>query len=113
MSPRPRHPSAIGCRRWIATLAAVTATVPLPIDMSLPAQPTLAATFDLPAEAAQLRRTLFLLGFACAQLVVGYLSDAWGRRRVMCGGLALFVAGGVACAVAPTIEILILSRVIQ
>jgi DHA1 family bicyclomycin/chloramphenicol resistance-like MFS transporter len=103
----------IGSRRWIATLAAATAIVALSIDMSLPAQPTLARTFDVPDEVAQLTLTLFLIGFGCAQLVAGYLSDAWGRRRVMCGGLALFVAGGIACALAPTIEVLIASRVIQ
>jgi DHA1 family bicyclomycin/chloramphenicol resistance-like MFS transporter len=91
----------------------VTAIVALSIDMSLPAQPTLAREFGVRDETAQLTLTLFLIGFACAQLVVGYLSDAWGRRRVMIGGLALFVAGGIACALAPTIEVLIASRVIQ
>ncbi|MCW5806941.1 MAG: multidrug effflux MFS transporter [Deltaproteobacteria bacterium] len=110
--PAP-HPSAVGSRRWIGTLAAVTAIVALSIDMSLPAQPTLARAFDVRGETAQLTLTLFLIGFACAQLVAGYLSDAWGRRRVMCGGLILFVAGGVACAVAPTIEVLLARRVIQ
>jgi len=109
----PRAPSRIGSARWIATLAAMTAVTALSIDMSLPAQPTLAATFGVSSATAQLTLSIFLIGFACAQLVTGYLSDAFGRRRVILGGLALFTVSGVACALSPSMEILIACRALQ
>lgn len=91
----------------------MTAVTALSIDMSLPAQPTLAETFHVPDETAQLTLSVFLIGFGCAQLVVGYLSDAWGRRRVLLAGLTLFTLGGIACALSPSIEVLIACRVAQ
>ncbi len=109
----PRFVTAVGSLRWIVTLAGLTAVVALSIDMSLPAQPTLARRFDVSSETAQLTLSLFLIGFAGAQLFVGYLSDAWGRRRVLLGGLAMFSLAGIACAVSPTIEVLIACRVLQ
>ncbi len=109
----PRYATAVGSMRWIVSLAGLTAVVALSIDMSLPAQPTLARTFQVDSETAQLTLSVFLIGFAAAQLVVGYLSDAWGRRRVVLGGLAVFSVAGLACAVAPTIELLIACRAVQ
>ncbi len=108
-----RFETSIGSRRWIATLAALTAIVALSIDMSLPAQPTLATVFGVTAETAQLNLSVFLISFAFAQLFVGYLSDSIGRRPVMLGGLALFSLAGLACAVSPSIEVLLVLRVIQ
>jgi MFS transporter, DHA1 family, multidrug resistance protein len=108
-----RHATTVGSRRWIITLAGLTGIVALSIDISLPAQPTLARQFGVGSETAQLTLSLFLLGFAVAQLFVGYLSDAWGRRRILLGGLALFIVAGIACAFAPSIELLIAGRVLQ
>jgi DHA1 family bicyclomycin/chloramphenicol resistance-like MFS transporter len=103
----------IGSRRWIATLSAMTAVTALSIDMSLPAQPTLASVFDVSSETAQLTLSVFLVAFAAAQLVTGYLSDAIGRRPVLIVGLVLYAVSGVACALSPTIEILLACRVVQ
>jgi DHA1 family bicyclomycin/chloramphenicol resistance-like MFS transporter len=108
-----RWPAEIGSRRWIVTLSAMTAVTALSIDMSLPAQPALAAAFGVAGSTAQLTLSLFLIGFAAAQIVTGYLSDVLGRRRVMLGGLALFTVSGVACAASPTIEVLLACRVLQ
>jgi DHA1 family bicyclomycin/chloramphenicol resistance-like MFS transporter len=47
------------------------------------------------------------------QVLVGPLSDTWGRRRLLRAGLALYVAGSVACIVAPTIGWLLAARVVQ
>ena len=109
----PRAPVQIGSARWIATLAAMTAVTALSIDMSLPAQPTLAREFGVTSETAQLTLSLFMIGFAVAQLLVGYLSDAWGRRRVLVLGLGVFAAAGIACAASPSIEVLLVCRVLQ
>ncbi|MBS1121075.1 MAG: drug resistance transporter, Bcr/CflA subfamily [Deltaproteobacteria bacterium] len=115
MMPRmpPRFATVVGSMRWIISLAGLTAVVALSIDMSLPAQPTLARTFGVSSETAQLTLSLFLIGFALAQLVVGYLSDAWGRRRVILGGLAMFSVASIACAASPSIEVLLACRVLQ
>lgn len=103
----------VGSRRWVASLAALTGTTALSIDMSLPAQPTLEAAFHVAPATAQLTLGLFLAGFAAGQLVSGFLSDAFGRRRVLLAGLAVFTLGGVACVLAPSIEVLLAARVVQ
>src|SRR6202011_693182 len=55
----------------------------------------------------------FLLAFALSMLVLGPLSDRYGRRRTIICGLVLSALGSVACAVSPTIEFLIAARVVQ
>ncbi len=109
----PRWPWRTGSRGWVLTLAALTGVVALSIDMSLPAQPTLSRRFDVAAEDAQLTLSLFMAGFAASQIVIGYFADAWGRRRVLAGGLAVFVLAGIGCALSPSIEMLIAFRVLQ
>lgn len=108
-----RWPAAIGSRRWIITLSGMTAVTSLSIDMSLPAQPALAATFGVSGSTAQLTLSLFLIGFAAAQIFTGHFSDRFGRRPVMLGGLALFTVTGLACAASPSIEVLLACRVLQ
>jgi MFS transporter, DHA1 family, multidrug resistance protein len=94
-------------------LTAVVGLGALSIDMFLPSLPTIAAAFDAPAATAQLTVTLFLMSFALSQLVYGPLSDRFGRRGALIGGLALYTVAGLACALAPTIGILIGARVLQ
>lgn len=108
-----RYVSEVGSRRWIFTLASLTAVVALSIDMSLPAQPTLAVTFGVSAETAALNLSLFMIAFAAVQIFIGYLSDAIGRRRVMLAGLTVFTLAGIACALSPSIEVLLAFRAIQ
>jgi MFS transporter, DHA1 family, multidrug resistance protein len=97
----------------VLSLAALTGTTALSIDMSLPAQPTLGRELHVSPEVAQLTLGLFLVGFAVGQLIAGFLSDALGRRRVLLAGLALFTVAGLACAAAPSIELLLVARVVQ
>jgi DHA1 family bicyclomycin/chloramphenicol resistance-like MFS transporter len=61
----------------------------------------------------QLTLGVFILGFAIAQLVYGPLADRFGRRPVIFWGLALYTAATVLCIVAPTIEVLLLGRLLQ
>lgn len=51
--------------------------------------------------------------FAVGLLIFGPLSDRRGRRPVLLGGLAFYVAGSLACALAPSIEVLIVARIVQ
>jgi len=94
-------------------LTAVVGLGALSIDMFLPSLPTIAAVFGAPPATAQLAVTLFLVAFAVSQLVYGPLSDRFGRRWVLVGGLALYALAGLACATAPTIGVLIGARMLQ
>lgn len=112
-APQRRFSAIPGTRRWLVSLSAITAVTALSIDMSLPAQPALAHHFGIGSDKAQLTLSLFLLGYAGAQLIVGFLSDAFGRRRVMLAGLGLFTLSGLLCALSPSIELLLLCRFLQ
>lgn len=94
-------------------LTAVVGVGALSIDMFLPSLPAMAAAFGSDAGTAQLTVTLFLVGMAAAQLVFGPLSDRFGRRCVLIGGLALYTLAGVACALAPGMGVLLAARVVQ
>jgi DHA1 family bicyclomycin/chloramphenicol resistance-like MFS transporter len=111
-APPPRA-DRIGSTGWVITLGAATAITAMSTDMSLPAQPTLARAFAVSADAAQLTLSLFLIAFAVTQIFVGYLSDVLGRRPVMIGGLAVYVAASVGCAVSPSFGVLVACRVLQ
>jgi DHA1 family bicyclomycin/chloramphenicol resistance-like MFS transporter len=102
--------------RSLATTLAIAALValgPLSTDMYLPALPTLARAFDTDSGRVQLTLSLFLAGFAIAQLVLGPLSDRFGRKPVLMGGLGLFLLSSIGCALASHIETLILFRFLQ
>jgi MFS transporter, DHA1 family, multidrug resistance protein len=105
--------TAVGSRRWIAVLAALTATTALSIDMSLPAQPAMAREMGVSAHVGQLTLGLFLGGFAAGQMLFGYLSDAFGRKRLLLVALGVFVAGGLLCALSASMATLLCARVVQ
>ena len=87
---------------------------PLSLDLYLPALPELSADLRTRrASAAQLTITACLIGLAVGQLVAGPLSDRFGRRRPLIIGLGCLSAGSLACAVAPSIEVLVVLRLVQ
>jgi MFS transporter, DHA1 family, multidrug resistance protein len=98
---------------WICVLALLTAIAPLATDMYLPALPDVAAELGATASHVQLTLTGFLVGLAAGQLVIGPLSDAWGRRRLLLGGTLLCLVASAACVVAPTIGVLVVARFLQ
>ena len=106
-------PSAGGKGTLLAILIAATALGPLSFNIFIPSMPGLQAAFATDYGTVQLVLTLYLVGLAGAQLVHGPLSDRFGRRPVMLAGLALHLAGSLACLLAPTIGLLIAGRVIQ
>jgi len=99
--------------RVAALLTAIVGIGALSIDMFLPSLPAMARHFRTSDATAQLTITLFLASFAAAQLVFGPVSDRFGRRPVLLGGLALYVAGGAGCCLAPSIPALVAARVVQ
>lgn len=94
-------------------LGGLIAISPLSTDMYLPAFPKVARDLHSFPSAVQLTLTACLIGLALGQLVVGPMSDKWGRRRPLLAGLLVFVAATVVCALAPTVELLIGFRLLQ
>jgi len=86
---------------------------PLSTDLYLSSLPSLVTGFGVPVATVQLTLSLFVFGFGGAQLVVGPLSDRYGRRPVLLSGLGLYVAASVLCGLSQTIELLIAARFIQ
>lgn len=94
-------------------LGSLTALPALSMDMYLPALPAVSGTLGTSAATAQLTLTGCLLGLAVGQLVVGPMSDQFGRRRPLLIGMSGYVVAGAACALAPDIETLIVFRLVQ
>jgi len=100
-------------RPTLAILIAVTMVGQLALNIILPSMAGLAKTFDTSYSMVALTLTLFLTAMAVGQLVFGTMSDRFGRRPVVLGGLALFNLGTVVCLAAPSIEVLIVGRIVQ
>jgi DHA1 family bicyclomycin/chloramphenicol resistance-like MFS transporter len=94
-------------------LGGLTATPPLAMDMYLPSLPEVTDSLRAPAATVQLTLTACLLGMALGQLVVGPMSDRWGRRRPLLAGLLVYVVATALCALAPTVELLVGFRLVQ
>ena len=98
---------------FTALIGALAALPPLSIDMGLPALGTLQSSLGASAAEASGTLSLFLYGFAAGQLVMGPLSDRFGRRPVMLVGLAIYAVFGMACAVAWSPGWLLFFRLIE
>jgi DHA1 family bicyclomycin/chloramphenicol resistance-like MFS transporter len=98
---------------FIILLGALTAFGPISIDMYLPSLPGLARSLHASDAAAQLTVAAFFIGISVGQLFYGPLSDRFGRRPPILFGISLYLAATLGCAFAPTIETLILCRVLQ
>lgn len=98
---------------FLALLVALSGLGPLTMQAIMPALPALAHYFREDFAVAQLTISLYLVGLACSQLIVGPLSDRFGRRPVILAGLALMVLSNVAGVFATTLPQLIAARIIQ
>ncbi|MFE9630615.1 Bcr/CflA family multidrug efflux MFS transporter [Streptomyces sp. NPDC006463] len=94
-------------------LGGLTALPPLSMDMYLPALPQVTSVLHSPAATVQLTLTACLAGMALGQLVIGPMSDKWGRRRPLLIGMTVYVLATAICALAPTTELLIGFRLLQ
>lgn len=94
-------------------LIALTAFGPMSIDLYLPSMPDLTHVFQADISRVELTLSVFLVGFALAQLIYGPLSDRFGRRPVLLGGLALYSVASLLCLTAQGIGALILWRFLQ
>ncbi len=99
--------------RAVVLLTALVALGPISTDVYLPSLPSIGRHFAVDQAGAQLTLSVFLIGFAAAMLIYGPLSDRFGRRPVLLGGIVLFGAGSILCAVAPSIGTLVAARFLQ
>jgi DHA1 family bicyclomycin/chloramphenicol resistance-like MFS transporter len=99
--------------RIVLVLGLLTALGPLTIDMYLPSLPAITADLQTTAAAVQLTLTGTLVGLAFGQLLVGPLSDAYGRRWPLLGGIAVHMLASVFCVIAPNVAVLGTLRVLQ
>ncbi|MCP4621435.1 MAG: multidrug effflux MFS transporter [Bradyrhizobium sp.] len=97
----------------IAVLAALAATGTLATNILLPSLPQMAVALQVSTPAVTSAITIFLAVFAVGQLVVGPISDRFGRRWPVLIGFAVFFAGSAWCAVATDLPGLLIGRVIQ
>lgn len=97
----------------IITLVLVAGIGALNMNAFLPSLPAMAAWFGTDYAVMQLAISAYLAMTAILQLIVGPLSDRFGRRPVLIGALAIFVAATTAAALAPTIEIFMAARLAQ
>jgi MFS transporter, DHA1 family, multidrug resistance protein len=94
-------------------LVAMTGVAPISLYMLVPALPVLATTFGRDISIAQMTVSLFMVGIACSQLIMGPLSDKFGRRPVLLAGLGLMVVAGIGSIFAETLPQLIAARFFQ
>ena len=99
--------------RIVLLLGSLIALGPLSIDLYLPALPDLTGDLSASPSAVQLTLTGMLIGLGVGQLVIGPLTDIYGRRRPLLVGITVHVAASLLCAVAPSIVVLDALRVLQ
>lgn len=103
----------VGRARLVLILGALTALGPLSIDMYLPALPALSRELTAGPSLIQMTITACLVGLALGQAVAGPISDAVGRRGPLLAGAVVYAAASALCVIAPTVQMLILLRLVQ
>jgi MFS transporter, DHA1 family, multidrug resistance protein len=109
-SPRAEASSSV---TQIAVLAVLAATGALATNILLPSLPQMAVALNVTSAAVTSAITIFLAVFAVGQLVVGPISDRYGRRWPVLIGFLVFFAGSVWCGLATDLPGLLIGRVIQ
>jgi len=102
-----------GRLKLVLLIGGLSAFGPLSIDLYLPALPSLTRDLGGSPSLVQLTLTACLLGLAAGQLVAGPLSDSLGRRRPLFVGLAVYALASLLCALAPTVPVLVVCRLLQ
>lgn len=97
----------------IATLILIAGLAALSLNVFLPSLPAIARHFGVPYPTAQLTVSAYLATTALMQIVIGPLSDRFGRRPVMLGALAVFIAATLGALAAPNFEVFFACRLIQ
>jgi MFS transporter, DHA1 family, multidrug resistance protein len=112
IDPIVRVKGEAGGAEFIALITLLMAMTAMGIDIMLPAFPDIRAEFGMPADSTQVAwiLTAFFLGMAIGPWVFGPASDRFGRKRLMVAGLVMYMAAALAATLAPTWELLVISR---
>src|SRR6201995_824363 len=102
-----------GWKRILRLPGLLTGTCRISLYMLVPTLPVLAKTFDSPVSLAQMTVSMYMVGIACSQIIMGPLSDKFGRRPVLLAGMSLMVAASAACVFAESLPQLIAARFFQ
>jgi len=98
---------------FVVLLGAMSAMPPFAIDLGLPALATIARSLHTSAGLSGLTISLFMAGFAATPLIYGPVSDRYGRKPVLVGGITAFAIASLLCAVAPSINTLLVARLLE
>lgn len=97
----------------LTLLVLMNGAAPVALYIFVPALPVLSSDFHSDISIAQMTVSLYMVGLACSQLLMGPLSDRFGRRPVLLGGMALMVAASIGCIFAESLPQLIVLRFFQ
>ena len=100
-------------KRFLVWLAGLSVLGFLATDMYLPAFAAIQADLQTPASAVSASLSLFLAGFAAAQLLWGPLSDRYGRKPVLLIGLTIFALGSLGMLWVENAATLLVLRFVQ
>lgn len=111
---RDPGPAALMSERRVTFVSAVLAGLgPTSLSLFTPAMPEIVHAFGTTEDAVKMTLGLYFAGFALTQLICGPLSDGYGRKPVTLAFLWLYLAGSLGALLAPSIEILVFSRLLQ
>ncbi len=97
----------------LVLLGMLTAFGPFVTDMYLPALPSMTSYFDTSVSMVQLGLTFSMVGLALGQLLIGPISDKFGRRRPLLASMVLFIVSTVACIFSPNVVFFTAMRFLQ
>ncbi|MGI4938142.1 MAG: multidrug effflux MFS transporter, partial [Janthinobacterium lividum] len=113
IKPASRKPVIPGATALALMLASLSMIGPFSIDTYLPAFPNIEATLNASTIEVQQTLSAFMFAFGVMMLWHGALSDAFGRRNIILGGLAVFAVASLGCASAHSVEYLWAFRILQ
>jgi MFS transporter, DHA1 family, multidrug resistance protein len=104
----------MGFTEFVLVIATIMSLNPLAMDMMLPALPNIGSAFHIDvANRLQMVLSAFVIGFGVGQFVIGPLSDSFGRRPVLIGGMILYSIASLLAIGAPSFETLLLARALE
>ena len=106
-------PPPIQKRSFIVTLGLLTGMAAFTVDVSLPAVPAMVEALTTSLSRGQQIVGIFMFGMAFGQIPAGLVSDRVGRLPVLYAGMALFLVGAIASAIADSIEVMLIGRFVQ